>query len=128
MNFRSSLADICGALDYAIRSGSTLEELLLLTVNRAARLWDGQVCDILLSNLERLDIGIGFAPEVLALDEALAVMEESDKHAALEEKRAAPSHLQEHQGCKRTISNARRLSWARSRDRRLQAGKVTNTV
>lgn len=98
---RSGLEDICGVLGYIVPSGSTLVELLWMMVKRITGLDDAEVLDILHSRLERLDVGTGYAPEVLALDEALDVLEESDKRAALEEQRTAPSRLQEHQEFKR---------------------------
>lgn len=99
---RSTLEDICGILGIDVVAGTDLVGLLWTMIQRVTGLPDQGVLEILHQRLANLDISNSYAPEVLCLDEALAVLEESDKRAALEEQRSVPSKVEAHKSFKRS--------------------------
>lgn len=99
---RSTLEDICGILGIDVVAGTDLVGLLWTMIQRVTGLPDQGVLEILHQRLANLDISNSYAPEVLCLDEALDVLEESDKRVALEEQRSVPSKVEAHKSFKRS--------------------------
>jgi hypothetical protein len=88
---RTTLEDICKVLDIPIPDGCDLMGLLWGMVKHITDKPEDQVLDILYHRLAHMHSANLFAQEVMALDEALDVLEESDKRVVIQEQSSATS-------------------------------------
>ena len=87
---RVTLDKIAKQLKAKFAGGSDLHQLLWAMVKQITKLSDAEVLKILFKRLATMETKQQWGQELLCLDEAMDVLEESDKRVLIEEQKKVP--------------------------------------